>query len=43
MLRKVRNFELSSAGLSEAGAVGGVEAEVIDTVELAVDGTGDVR
>ena len=43
MLRKVLNFELSSAGLSEAGAVGGVEFEFKDTVELAADGTGDAR
>jgi hypothetical protein len=43
MLRKVRNFELSSGGFSDAATVGGVEAESIDNVELAVDGTGDAR
>jgi hypothetical protein len=43
MLKNVLNFELSSGGLSDAGAVGGVEAEFIDTVELAADGTGDAR
>lgn len=43
MLRKVRNFELSSVGLSDAGTVGGVEAKFMDTVELAAEGTGDAR
>ncbi len=43
MLRNVRSFEPSSAGLSEAGAVGGVEVEFKDTVELAAEGTGDAR
>jgi hypothetical protein len=43
MLRKVRNFELSSASLSDAGPVGGLEAEFMDIVELAVEGTGDAR
>lgn len=41
MLRKVRNLELSSAGLSGTGVEGGAEAEVVDTVELAVEGAGD--
>jgi hypothetical protein len=43
MLRKVRSFELSSVGLSDAGTVGGVEAKFMDTVELAAEGTGDAR
>lgn len=43
MLRNIRSFEPSSAGLSEAGVVGGVDAEFRDTVELAVEGTGDAR
>ena len=43
MLSKVRSFEPSSAGFSEAGAVGGVEVEFKDTVELAAEGTGDTR
>lgn len=43
MLTKVRNLELSSAGLSETEAVGGVEVECIDAVELAIEGTGDAR
>jgi hypothetical protein len=43
MLKKVFSLELSSAGLSDAGAVGGVEVEFMDKVELAVEGTGDAR
>ena len=43
MLKNVLSFELSSAGLSDTGAVAGAEAEFMDTVELAVEGTGDAR
>lgn len=43
MLKKVLSLELSSAGLSEIGAVGGAEVESMDRIELAVDGTGDAR
>lgn len=43
MLRRVLNRELSSPGLSDAGAVGGVEVEFMDKVELAIDGAGDAR
>jgi hypothetical protein len=43
MLRKVFSLELSSTGLSDAGAVGGVETEFIETVELAAEGAGETR
>ena len=43
MLRKVRSFELSSAGLSDTGVEGGAGAEVVEIVELAVEGAGDAR
>lgn len=43
MLRNVLSLELSSTGLSETATVGGLVAELIDTTELAVEGTGESR
>jgi hypothetical protein len=43
MLRSVRSLELSSTAFSDEAAVGGVEAEFMDAVELATEGAGEAR
>jgi hypothetical protein len=43
ILKKVLSFEESSTLSETAAVVGGVETDGMETVELAVEGTGDSR